>query len=103
MKAVWRVALTTALVTGAALPAVAFAGDKETVVSIDEIPAAARTGLIREAKGASILRVEVEKVKGKTGYEGVIKQGDDEMGIVVDAQGNLLGRHREKNEEGEKN
>jgi hypothetical protein len=32
----------------------------------------------------------------------VIKQGKDEVGIVVDAKGKFMGKHSEKNEKSEK-
>lgn len=70
----------------------------ETVVKLSDIPAPARDALTREAKGSAIVRVEQEKKGGNTVYEGVVKQGDDEIGIVVDAQGAVLGRHSEKHE-----
>jgi len=100
MKAAWAV-LFAVMTAGATLPSVASADEDEKVVSLDQIPAPARNTLIREAKGAPIVRVEMEKNKGKTIYEGVVKQGDDLIGINVDAQGNVLGRHSEKNEKGE--
>lgn len=74
----------------------------EKTEKLSEIPAAARDGLTREAKGAAIIRVEVEKKHGRTVYEGVIKQGDEEIGIVVDAKGALVGRHAEKGEKEER-
>jgi uncharacterized membrane protein YkoI len=98
MRAIWSILLAATMSLGAAVPSVAHADEKEKVVSIDQIPAPARAALIREAKGAPIRRVEVETEKGKTVYEGVIQQGDDLIGITVDAQGNVLGRHSEKGE-----
>jgi uncharacterized membrane protein YkoI len=71
----------------------------EKTAKLADLPAPARDGLLREAKGATILRVEIEKEKGRTLYEGVVKQGDKEIGIVVDAKGALVGRHAEKDEE----
>ena len=81
----------------------AFADEgKEKVVKISDIPAPARETILREANGAPVLKVEVEKEKGRTVYEGVIRQGKDEIGIVVDAKGALIGKHSEKGEKGEK-
>jgi uncharacterized membrane protein YkoI len=74
---------------------------KEKVVSLDQIPAAARTGLLREAAGAPIQKVEQETERGKTVYEGHVKKGNDVIGIVVDADGKLVGKHPEKDEKGE--
>jgi hypothetical protein len=70
----------------------------EQKVKLDDVPAAVRATLVREAKGAEILDVEVERVHGKTRYEAHVKQGDEVIGIVVDASGKFIGRHSEKNE-----
>lgn len=98
MKFKWIAGLVVAMGLGMAVPTVVRADEDERVVSIDDIPAPARTALLREAKGAPIRRVEVETEHGKTVYEGVILQGNDEVGITVDAKGNVLGRHLEKKE-----
>lgn len=95
------------LIAALAMPAVSLAGtaaaeEKEKVVKLDDIPAPAREKILKEAKGAPILRVEEEHQKSRTVYEGVIKQGKEEIGIVVDAKGNLIGKHSEKNEKGER-
>lgn len=75
---------------------------REKAVQLNDIPAAARDGLLREAKGAQILKVEVEHEKNRTLYEGHIMQGKEEIGITVDAKGTLVGRHSEKSERKEK-
>jgi uncharacterized membrane protein YkoI len=93
--------LAAVLGLGAVAPSVAQADENEKVVSIDKIPAPAKAAIEREAKGAPIRRVEVEAKNGKTVYEGVIQQGDKDIGIVVDAQGKVLGHHDEKNEKDE--
>ena len=77
----------------------AFADEEnEKVVNISDIPVAAQKGLKREAQGAPILKVEEEQQGGQTVYEGHVKQGNEEMGIVVDANGDLVGKHSEKDE-----
>ena len=53
---------------------------------------------LREAKGAPILKVEIEKQGGRNVYEAHVRQGKEEIGIVVDAKGTLLGKHSEKDE-----
>jgi len=74
-------------------------GEKyEKTVKLEEIPAPAREAILREAKGAPVQRVEEEKEKGKTVYEGVIKQGNEEVGILVDAKGKFMGKHSETKE-----
>ena len=98
LQTLWLLAVFATSVT--ALTPVARAHEKnEHNVKLSEIPAPARDALTREAKGAPILRVEVEKKQGRTVYEGVIKQGSEEIGIVVDAKGTVLGRHAEKDED----
>jgi uncharacterized membrane protein YkoI len=72
--------------------------EHEKVVKLADIPAPARQTILREAKGAPILKVEVEKQGGRDVYEAHIRQGKDEIGIVVDAKGTLLGKHSEKDE-----
>jgi len=74
----------------------------EKVVKLSDIPAPARQTILKEAKGAPIVRVEQEKENGRTTYEGVVKQGKEEIGIVVDAKGTLLGKHSETSEKGGK-
>jgi hypothetical protein len=86
-----------------AASSVAQAHGKEHQVSIDQIPPAAKSSLQREANGAEIRRVEVETKDQKTVYEGVVMQGNAEVGIMVDGDGRVLGRHPEKDETGEKN
>ena len=66
-----------------ALTAVA-AENHEEHVKLDSIPAPARGTILREANGAAVTDVEVEKKDGKTLYEAHVKQGSGEIGIVVD-------------------
>jgi hypothetical protein len=81
------------------VPSTVMAGEKhEEQVKLESIPAPARATILREANGAPVLGVEIEKKAGKTVYEAHIKQGADEIGIVVDEKGTLLGKHSEKNE-----
>jgi uncharacterized membrane protein YkoI len=70
----------------------------ERVVKLSDIPAPARQGLEREAKGATITKVEQSQQNGRTVYEAHVKQGKQERGIVVDASGKLVGSHSAQNE-----
>jgi hypothetical protein len=70
----------------------------EQTVNLSDIPAAARQGLEREAKGAPISKVEEMQQGGRTVYEAHVKQGKHETGIVVDASGKLVSRHSEQKE-----
>jgi uncharacterized membrane protein YkoI len=71
--------------------------DKEKV-SLDKIPAPARDTILREAAGAKLENVEIAKWNDTTVYEAHIRKGDSHTGIVVDAKGNLIEKHDEKNE-----
>lgn len=73
----------------------------ESNVTLDSIPAAARQTILKEAHGAPVLNVEIEKKNGKTLYEAHVKQGADVIGITVDADGKLVSKHSEKDEDEE--
>jgi uncharacterized membrane protein YkoI len=95
----WIATFATVIGLGAAVSQGARADEKqEKIVSIDQIPAPARTALLSEAKGEPIRRVEIEMENGRSVYEGVVQKGSEEMGITVDAQGRVLGHHSEKKE-----
>jgi hypothetical protein len=82
-----------------ALTAMAGESHHEEHVKLDSIPAPARAAILREAKGAPVLGVEIEKKGGKTLYEAHVKQGSEVIGIVVDEKGTLIGKHSEKDED----
>jgi uncharacterized membrane protein YkoI len=94
--------IATLAVSSVPIPFTALADEggeeHEKVVKLEDIPAPARKTILKEARGAPILKVEEEKEKGKTVYEATVKKGNDEIGIVVDAQGKLINKHSEKNE-----
>ncbi len=75
----------------------------EKTVALDKIPAKARAAILREAGGSPIIDVQQESEDGKTVYEAHVRKGDEVIGIRVDAEGKLLGKHSEKNEKNEKN
>jgi hypothetical protein len=95
MKSLGTAFLAAMVGLSVAAPSIARADGRERVVTIERIPAAAKAGLEREADGAPIRRIEIETKNNATVYEAVVQNGNDEMGITVDAQGNLLGRHPE--------
>src|SRR5262249_30168083 len=74
------------------------ADEREKVVKLADIPAPARQTLLHEANGSPIISVEQESEKGKVIYEGHVRMKDDVIGIQVDANGKLLGKHSEKSE-----
>jgi hypothetical protein len=94
----------TLVMSSVPLAAPGFADERgEKVVKLENIPAPARQTILKEANGAPILKVEMEKEKsGRTLYEAHVKRGKDELGIVVDAAGMLVGKHSEKDEKKEK-
>jgi hypothetical protein len=97
--------LAAALVAGATLSTAvpAQAGEKgeknEKVVSLDKVPAPVRQTILREAAGATILKIEEETGKTPKIYEAhVQKSANEVIGIDVDASGKVVDRHAEKDE-----
>jgi uncharacterized membrane protein YkoI len=72
--------------------------EHHTPVTMDQIPKAARDGLLREAAGAPILDVVTEPENGQTVYEAHVRKGSQVIGIEVDASGKLLKKEPETNE-----
>ncbi|MBN2559608.1 MAG: PepSY-like domain-containing protein [Phycisphaerae bacterium] len=73
--------------------------EREEEVSLDEVPAAVKATILKEAKGAAITEVERESSKGKTFYEAEWVEGGKEVEIKVAADGTLLGREVEEEDE----
>src|SRR5262249_50555368 len=104
-RSIWILSMALAATTVPVVMSTAQAdekGEREKVVKLEDIPAPARATIVKEAGGSPILKVELEKKDGKTVYEGVVKKGDDVIGITVDADGKLIDKHSEKAEKGEK-
>jgi uncharacterized membrane protein YkoI len=78
--------------------------ENEVKMTLDQVPAAAREGLQREAGGASITQVDKEDIKGKTGYEVDVMKDGKNWEIIVDENGKLISKKldEEKHEKGEK-
>ena len=64
----------------------------EVKMSINDIPAAAREGLMREAGGAKITSVDKEERKGMVVYETDVMSGGKNWEIVVDGNGKLVSK-----------
>jgi uncharacterized membrane protein YkoI len=69
--------------------------DKETEVSIGEVPAAVKATIDAEAKGGTIGEVEMETKDGRTIYEAEVIIDGQETDIQAAANGTLLGKEVE--------
>jgi uncharacterized membrane protein YkoI len=75
--------------------------DRETEVSIKEVPAAVKVTLLAEAKGGTIEEIEMETENGRTVYEADVIIDGQEVEIQVAPDGTLLGKEIEDNDEGD--
>jgi uncharacterized membrane protein YkoI len=73
--------------------------EDEEEVSIDQVPAAVKATILREAKGAAIKEIEKETKNGKTVYEAEFVVGGKEIEIKVSADGTLLKREVEDDDD----
>jgi hypothetical protein len=73
----------------------------EVKMSLEQVPAATRETLVREAHGATIKTVDQEQMNGKTIYETDVMQGGKNWEIKVGADGKLISK-KVDNEEAEK-
>lgn len=90
----WRRLLSAALAASAISGAATVQAQDEKEVSIDEIPAAAREAILREAGGGTLMEVHEETWQREgTVYEGHIHKGRRDVTIWVDAAGNVLHKH----------
>src|ERR1051326_4746541 len=71
----------------------------ETKISIDQVPAAARATLEREAGGAKLTTVDKEMRHGKTVYEADAMSGGKNWEIVVNEDGTLVSKKLDNEEE----
>jgi uncharacterized membrane protein YkoI len=82
-----------AAIVAAALSIIPFsleAEEKEAVVKLSEIPAAAAAALEKHAAGGQIVKVEKDEENGKISYEAQIKTASGVSEVSVDASGALL-------------
>lgn len=75
--------------------------DRESVVSIEQVPAAAKAALLAQAQGGTINEIEVEVENGQTIYEAEVIIEGREVDIRVAADGTLLGTETEDDDEGD--
>lgn len=85
------------LLIGAALPS--FAGDggsgREHAISLEELPAAARETISREAGEHELLELEAITTGDETVYDAEWTVDGQEISITVSATGEVLGRESE--------
>lgn len=93
----WRT-LRAILVAAMLVPAVAWANDDndDDDLTLEELPAAVRSTLEREAKGATIEDIDRERrADGSTYYEVEIEHTDQEWKLQISPTGELLQRKRD--------
>jgi uncharacterized membrane protein YkoI len=76
------------------------ADEHEVKMSINDIPAAARQTLMDQAEGATITTVDQEQKHGKTIYEADAMINGKNWEIKVDANGKLIKKHIDNEDEG---
>jgi len=76
--------------------------EKEKRVTLDQVPAAVKATILKEAKGAKIKELEKEVKKGKVVYEAEFIADGKEIEIKVAPDGKLLEREVEDEEHREK-
>jgi len=89
----------------ALVPGTAHAADKaktavkdEKPISMDQLPAAARAALEKEAKGGTIGQVTQETEKGKMVYEAEISKDGKQRYVSVSPEGKIVKRESAKRE-----
>jgi len=73
--------------------------EREQEVTIDQVPAAVREALLKEADGARIQEIERENEGGRTVYGAEWTVHGEEIEIELDEKGNVLGREAGDDEE----
>jgi len=99
-RSVWLGTLSLALVAVIAVSHLV-GEEKEGKVSLDQLPAAVKATILKEAGGATITEIEAETEGGATVYEAVWIANGKEVEIKVSPDGKLLGRETEEGEKGE--
>ena len=98
MKYVVAVAVALALSLGTAwTPAASAAGDEQKM-SLEQVPAAVKATVEKEAKGGTIGEVTKETEKGKTFYEAQITKDGKARWVHVREDGKVLKRESAKKE-----
>jgi hypothetical protein len=98
MRYVIAVAVALALSLGTAWAPAAFAAGDEQKVSLDQVPAAVKAALEKEAKGGTIGEVSKEMHKGKAVYEAEITKDGKQRFVEVREDGKVMKRESAKKE-----
>jgi uncharacterized membrane protein YkoI len=72
-------------------------------VSIDQVPAAVKATILKEAEGGTIKKIESKTENGKTTYEAEVLINGKEVEIKVAADGILLGKKAEDADDNDSN
>jgi len=73
--------------------------EDETVLTMDQVPPAAREALKREAQGQAIKKVDKEMAGGKTVYETDVMINGKNWEIKVDEAGNVISKKLDSEED----
>jgi len=95
------VLLATACGQGSGNTTAEKAEHQEKEISLDQVPAAVKETILKEAGGNKITEVEVVKEGDKEIYEAKWRADGDEIEVRVAADGTLLGKEKEEAEESE--
>jgi len=99
----WVLFLAPALVSALAMGIAAWsgAGKDEEQVSLDQVPPAVKATILKEAQGATIQEIERQTQAGEVTYEANVIIGAQEVEIEVAADGTLLGKQVDNEEDDE--
>ncbi|MHC5023813.1 MAG: hypothetical protein ACYTGG_07865 [Planctomycetota bacterium] len=94
-----NIVLILAAIAVVGLAGLAAAGHADDVVTLDEVPPAARATILAQAAGGEILEIEVEEEDGMLVYEAEIAARGRVFEIEVAADGSLLSHDEEDDDD----
>ena len=92
------IAAAALMSTGGVAPLYAAPPSSDQTVTLDQLPAAAKATVEREAKGGSVASVKQETAKGATYYEVEIQKDGKDRYVHVGPDGKVLKRENAKAE-----
>ena len=82
------------------LTVVVWAGEgQEEKVTLEQVPPAVKTSILKESAGGEITEIELKTKDGQTIYEAEVKLNGKEIDIRIAADGTVLGRESEEEED----